>query len=365
MNAECFKGGEGCPIFGVAKRSERRTRASGLFFRTFFKKTLRGNYMPISAIAGLASRRVLALVLLVAFVLGMSVPAFAGTTGVLNGTISAAKGVPVSGASLTVVSPSGTYHATTDSKGFFSIPGIQADTYTVTVTAAGYDAASITGVTVNADQTTPLTSSLTRATAVIGRTASRSQSSAFQPAATTDTYNLGASQIATQLGKKGSVSETNLLTSIPGASLDSSGYPVLRGGRENEEGFQFEGIDYTDAFSNQFVNSLALNNPGGFQLTPGAGDASSGNSGTGVINLLLKRGTYPAFGSAEADVTQGNTPTNSPASTGLRPPTAASRTTSRSRAKMRSPKSVHVARISSTSVDSLASFIRPAATLRT
>jgi hypothetical protein len=261
--------------------------------------------MPISAIAGLATRRVLALVLLMAFVLGISVPAMAGTTGVLSGTITSTGTRPVTHASITAVAPSGTYRATTDDKGFFSITGVQADTYTVSVVATGFDSATVTGVTISADQTTPLPVNLTQATKVIGRTASRSQASAFQPAATTDTYNLGASEIATQLGKKGSVSETSLLASLPGASLDSSGYPVLRGGRENEEGFQFEGIDYTDAFSNQFVNSLALNNPGGFQLTPGAGDASSGNSGTGVINLLLKRGTYPAFGSLEADVTQG------------------------------------------------------------
>jgi len=256
--------------------------------------------MPISAIAGLASRRVLALVLLMAFVLSMSAPAFASSVGVLSGTISASNSL-VDHAIVTATSPSGTYHATTDARGFFSITGVQQDTYTVTVTAPGFTAATVSGVTVNADQTTPFTATLSKVITTIGRTSARSTTSAYQPAVTTDTYNLGTSQIQTQLGKKGSVSESNLLASLPGASLDSNGYPVLRGGRENEEGFQFEGIDYTDAFTNQFVNSLSLNNPGGFQLTPGAGDASSGNSGTGVINLLLKRGTYPAFGSAEFD----------------------------------------------------------------
>jgi len=257
--------------------------------------------MPISAIAGLASRRVLALVLLMAFVLSMSAPAFASSVGVLSGTISSTTNTLVDHASVTAVSPSGSYHATTDARGFFSITGVQQDTYTVTVTAPGFTAANVSGVTVNADQTTPFTAALSKTLSTIGRTSARSTTSAYQPAVTTDTYNLGTSQIQTQLGKKGAVSETNLLASLPGAALDSSGYPVLRGGRENEEGFQFEGIDYTDAFSNQFVNSLSLNNPGGFQLTPGAGDASSGNSGTGVVNLLLKRGTYPAFGSAEFD----------------------------------------------------------------
>src|SRR6185312_9027785 len=136
--------------------------------------------------------------LLTAFVLGLSVPAFAGTTGVLSGTITGGKGTPVSGAVLTAISPSGSYHATTDAKGFFSIPGIQADTYTVSIQSPGYSATSITGVTVNADQTTPVSATLSRLTE-IGRIGARNPSSAFQPRATTDAYNLGASQIQTQL----------------------------------------------------------------------------------------------------------------------------------------------------------------------
>jgi hypothetical protein len=256
--------------------------------------------MLISAAARSVSKRILAVFLLMVF-LGMSLPALASTVGVLSGTITGTANKLVDHATINAVSPSGSYKTTTDARGFFSITGVQQDTYTVSVMAPGYEAIAVTGVTVSPDQTTPFAITMSATIKNIGRAASRSTTSAYQPALTTDTYTLGTQQIATQLGKKGQTSESSLLASLPGASLDSSGYPVLRGGRENEEGFQFEGIDYTDAFTNQFVNSLSLNNPGGFQLTPGAGDASSGNSGTGVINLLLKRGTYPAFGSAEFD----------------------------------------------------------------
>jgi len=257
--------------------------------------------MQISAVAGLASRRALAILLLMAFVLSMSVPAFASTVGVLSGTITGTGNKLVDHAVVVAASPSGTYRATTDSKGFFTMTGVQQDTYSVSITAPGYDATTVTGVTVNADQSTPVNLTLSTALRTIGRAAARSTTSAFQPALTTDTYTLGASQIQTQMGKKGATSEQLLVVSLPGAALDNAGQTSIRGGRENENGFQFEGIDYTDAFTNQFVNSQSLNNPGGIQLTPGAGDASSGNSGTGVVNLLLKRGTYPAFGSTEFD----------------------------------------------------------------
>ena len=83
---------------------------------------------------------------------------------------------------------------------------------------------------------------------------------------------------------------------VPGASLDSSGYPTIRGGRENEQGFQFEGIPYTDAFTNQFVVTLATPAFGllSVQLTPGAGSAAFGNNGTGSLNLISRKGSYPA-----------------------------------------------------------------------
>ena len=246
-------------------------------------------------------QRVLALVLFVVFALGSAGTAFAGTTGNISGTITAATGAPIAGAKVTVAAPSGRYTATTDGKGFFSIAGVVPDTYTVSIVAPGFESLTISGVTVFQDQDSPVNQRLNKQLQNIGRTTTRSQSSAYQPSVPQDTYNVGPAAIQTQLGKRNNVSESSLLISLPGASLDSSGYPVLRGGRENEEGFQFEGIDYTDAFTSQFVNSLSLNNPGQFQLSPGAGDASSGNSGTGVVNLLTKRGTRPSFGSVDVE----------------------------------------------------------------
>lgn len=249
-----------------------------------------------------AIRRLFGVVAVATFLAATFGAASAGTTGNINGTITAVNGTALAGVQVIAISPSAKYTATTDAKGFFAIAGVTPDTYSVILSASGYSPYTVSGVTVFQDQTVAVNQQLNTALRTIGRTAARNQASAFQPTVPENTINLGATQIQTQLGKKNNVSESNLLVSLPGASLDSSGYPVLRGGRENEEGFQFEGIDYTDAFTSQFVNSLALNNAGNFQLTPGAGDASSGNTGTGVINLLTKRGSYPAFGSLDAEL---------------------------------------------------------------
>jgi hypothetical protein len=250
-------------------------------------------------------RTILSMALVFAFTL-CSMPAFAQTTtGTIAGTVTGDKNAPVAGVAVEIVSPSQRYATVTDSKGFFSVTGVVADTYAVTLRATGYQPYTAGGVTLGIGQSIRVDQHLVRTLQTIGRATARSTSSAFQPTQTTDAYTVSSQQMNTILGKANAVSESNLLAALPGASFDSSGYPVLRGGRENEEGFQFEGIPYTDPFTNQFINSLELNGAAQFQLTPGGGDASTGNSGTGTINIVAKRGARPAFANAEADVYGG------------------------------------------------------------
>jgi hypothetical protein len=242
--------------------------------------------------------------LLLVFALGSHVASATGTTGSLSGTVTDAKtGLPLAGVKVDAVSPTGSSIATTNAKGFFSFTGLAPDTFTVSFEFAGFQATSVTGVTIFADQVQEVNAKLEKSLTTIGSVTTRSPGGAFQPKQTQDTYTVTASQIETIQGRADSISESNLLVSLPGATFDSSGYPVLRGGRENEEGFEFEGIDYTDAFTSQFVNSLSLNpSINSLQLTPGSGDASTGNAGTGTINLISKRGTYPAFGSIQGTI---------------------------------------------------------------
>ena len=241
--------------------------------------------------------------LVIALLTSLAAPTLADvTTGNISGTVTS-DGKPVAGVAVAAVAPSGRYTATTDAKGFFGIVGVQPDTYAVTFTKSGYGDASVAGVTVNPNLTATVNQTIATRLTNIGRTATRATGvSAFQPQQPVDTYSVNSTQIQTLLGKAHATSESALLIALPGATLDKNGYPVLRGGRENDEGFQFEGIDYTDAFTNQFVNNLSLNGVGNFQLTPGAGDASIGNTGTGAINATVKRGTRPAFGSIEGDL---------------------------------------------------------------
>ncbi len=205
---------------------------------------------------------------------------------------------PIADVRVTAASPSGSYHGTTNSHGFYSITGVFADTYTVSFQVTGYEPVSTPGVSVFADQVTTINETLTKSLKTIAAVRSHAASSAYQPNQTTDTVTVGAPQIQNFQGSTFNSSETNLLISLPGAMADSSGYPVIHGGREYEEGFEFEGIPYTDAYSNQFNNSLAIPTAGVslVQLTPGAGDINQGTGGGfGTFNVVAKRGTYPAY----------------------------------------------------------------------
>jgi outer membrane receptor protein involved in Fe transport len=248
-------------------------------------------------------RGIVGMALAIALMASIAAPTLADTTtGNISGTVTA-NGQPVPNATVVAVAPSGRYTSKTDAKGFYSIVGVIPDTYSITFSASGFTGGTVNGVTVNPTQTATVNQTLTTQLKTIGSTTSRASGvSAFQPQQPEDTYSVNANQIQTILGKSHAQSETQLLISLPGASLDNNGYPVLRGGRENDEGFQFEGIDYTDAFTHQFVNTLAINGVQNFQLSPGAGDASVGNVGTGQINATVKRGSHPSFGNAEADV---------------------------------------------------------------
>src|ERR1700738_5307081 len=255
----------------------------------------------------LIRRELIAFMLLLSFALCSMSPAFAQTvTGTISGTVTSSQAnQKLAGVTVSAVAPAARYPATTDHNGFFAINGVTPDTYAVSFSVKGYEPYAVQGVTVVQGQIANVSTTLNTVLQQIGRTVSRTTTGAFQPSQTTDQYNVGSQQITTALGKAGGLNEANLLAEIPGASFDNRGYPVLRGGRENEEGFQFEGIDYTDAFTHQFVNSLILNGASNFQVSPGAGDAATGNAGTGSINIVAKRGTNPHFGQLEADVSAG------------------------------------------------------------
>jgi hypothetical protein len=244
--------------------------------------------------------RAFILVALVFALVGTSISpimAAGGQFGNLSGSvIDQSTKAPIANARVTVVAPSGTYHATTGSNGQFSILGMPVDTYLVTIEEPGYLPATFAGVTVVGDQTQGMGVIPLGKEKEIGHVTARSQAGAFQPTQTTDTFTVDQNRILQSTGKLATTNENNVLLAVPGVTLTNAGMPTIRGGASREVGYQYDGVSFTEPFlSNNGSNGL-VNGLGSVQVVEGAGDATQGNVGSGVINVIPKRGTYPGFG---------------------------------------------------------------------
>jgi hypothetical protein len=243
-------------------------------------------------------------------ILGGAVPASAASTGLIVGSVvDAATKAPLAGATVVATSPSGTYKTTSDEKGGFSIVGVVLDTYTISVQSPGYDPFSIAGATVTADESFRVTVTLSRELRTIARigTRARSITSPFQPGQTVDRYTVNSSGIDQLLGKSNNIDGTKLLSELPSVTVDHNGTPLIRGGTSFETSEQIEGIDVTlpsrsvtNAYSNS-ANGFVLNGIGTLELVPGGGDATHGDTGTGLIAFTIKRGTNPGFDHFDAE----------------------------------------------------------------
>ncbi len=220
----------------------------------------------------------------------------AGTVGTINGRVSDELGKPIADVHVSAVAPSYATKTTTGSNGFYAFTGLPPDTYALTFTEEGFITQSVPGVTINQDQTYVQNVTLRRDVKTIGRIPVRGSTSLVQPTQTVNQYQVNESTIQSIEGTPQDISETSLLNALPGVTTDSGGYPIIRGGAENDEGFELEGIDATEPVTGQFINSLVLNGVSRLQLSTGGYDASEGNTNSGVVNVVAKRGTYPGEG---------------------------------------------------------------------
>lgn len=245
--------------------------------------------------------RIIVAALAVVFVMTSSMlPSLAagGQTGNLQGTlIDAQTKSPLSNAAVTAVAPSGRYATHTDAHGNFQIVGMIVDTYTISASLTGYQPLVLQGITIGGDSTVNVsTQTLTRSLAIIGKTTARSQSSVYQPNQTVDSYTISGDRMLQTTGKAASTNENDLALAAPGVTLTNTGGLTIRGGLRTEVGYQLDGVDFTEPFFSQNGSNGHYNGIGSVQIVEGAGDASQGNVGGGVVNLVPKRGTLPAFG---------------------------------------------------------------------
>jgi hypothetical protein len=238
-----------------------------------------------------------------------------GVQGNLTGTVQdASTGKSIADVHVVAQAPSGAFGGNTDAAGHFTLLGLPADTYTVSFTKNGYDSVSQPGVAVFGDETNSVgVIRMNSSLRTIVHVNARARSGAYQPSQTQDVTTISGQRITQALGNAASQKEQNLILAAPGAVLDSQGNITVRGSLNVELGYQYDGVNFTIPFfdgngaggangGGGYLNNLAGGSGGSLQVVSGSGDATQGNIGAGVINIVPPRGTYPAAGLLNAEV---------------------------------------------------------------
>jgi len=257
-----------------------------------------------------SSRLAIVLALIVAFICCGSIAAFAGTTGGISGkVVDVATQAPVSAAKVTAVSPSGSATTVTDKNGSFTFLSLSPDTYSLSVSVAGYDSATLNGITIQADQTATYSVSLAKSLKQIGRVQSRSSASLIQPGVSADVYNISAAQqrAAATLGGGGGLNNAySAVASVPGVFVPQGQVGeyqsiFIRGANYTQVGYEYDGVPIQRAFD-QYPGSN-LSNLGQQEVQVYVGSAPTGTGSTalaGFINQVIRSGTYPGFANIQA-----------------------------------------------------------------
>jgi hypothetical protein len=227
--------------------------------------------------------------------------AVAGTTGAIQGYITDTSGHPLAGVAVSASSPSGHFSTATGANGFYSLNGLPLDTYTLVFTKDGYQTAIVRGVTTTQDIVNRISVHLQNgALKSLGKITVRSNISLVQPTVTADVYVVNQNRLSDLNGTPQDLNGFAAFNSLPGVTTDNVGYPTIRAGAENDVGYELDGVDNTEIGTGEFLNALTLNGARSVQLSTGGYDVSNGNTNSGVINEVVKRGTYPPEGQATA-----------------------------------------------------------------
>ncbi len=176
----------------------------------------------------------------------------------------------------------------------------------------GFEPSSVTGVTVQADQTLVEQISTVAALKVIGGTRSRGDSSLVRAGVTSDVYNITPVQQAAAAPLGGGNNQNaaySAIASSPGTLVPISNSPgwgqsiFIRGGDYTQTGNEVDGIPINRAFD-QYAGS-PLSNLGNAEVqvyTGGQPADAQANGLAGFINQVIRTGTYPGFADVQIGV---------------------------------------------------------------
>lgn len=240
-----------------------------------------------------------------AFALAITAPGMSRTTGSISGHVRDSKSdAPLVGARVTVAAPSQTAIDVTTATGAFAFVSLSPDTYTVTAEHAGYDTQVQRGITVHADGTQTLTILLVKTIVTLGRIDVTATGGLVKPGTTTDVYSINATTAGrvNALGGPGNLNQAySAMISVPGVNLPQAQQGwyqtvYIRGGDQDQVGWEFDGIPVNRSYDNAPMTFLSDLGQQELQVyTGGTLATSDASSISGYVNQVVKRGTYPGY----------------------------------------------------------------------
>jgi hypothetical protein len=253
--------------------------------------------------------RGLAVTLAFAFASVAQAHAADATTGMIAGRIVTASGAGVAGADVAAASGSGRYRTHAGSDGRFTIVGVAPDTYVVSVSAPGFEAQTLPGVTVLPGVNTMLEPALTPALREITHVTARPAPGGFQSGQTEDVFRVGGESArgipaasGSGLGTYTQGTVQGAVAAVPGVQQDQFANVILQGGKVQDTVFSFDGVPVPQALIAEpggNVVGAQLSSVGTSYTTVTTGGlSSSSNQGlSGVIDQIPATGVYPAAAS--------------------------------------------------------------------
>ena len=246
------------------------------------------------------------LTLALSFVLAIApLAADAGTTGVISGTTKNDHGAPIAGAKVTVTSPSQASSTLSSATGFFSFLNLAPDTYRVTAVKEGYAPVTLPGITVLADQNARVEIVMQVTIRTLGRITTTAAAGLVSKSVTGDLYTVSSQAMNQYQGSVGGAetlySQNAIVGSLPGVTRTvgtgggyaGNGSLFIRGGSNDQVGFELEGIPLNRAFDSANATAFLTNGLSSLEVYTGGEPADAGRSMSGYINEIIHRGSYP------------------------------------------------------------------------
>jgi outer membrane receptor protein involved in Fe transport len=240
----------------------------------------------------------------VAFVLlAMAMPALAGTTGKISGTVREKGKAALPG--VTVIVEGTRFGAIADDQGHYNIVNVPAGTYVVRGKIIGYADYVATNVQVTPDFTTEINlemspDAIQQAPVIVESTRPLIQKDA------TGTARFLSKEDIQNLPTRGYRDAASLQTGIvnfqKNIDRENQNTPTLivRGGRPNEVAYYVDGFSQQDPLTGNSTTNISNNAIDEVVVLTGGFNAEYGKVSSGVINVITREGGQKYFGAIEA-----------------------------------------------------------------